>query len=135
MFDVRAFSDRYKVVRDECGDYQIKTRMKARRKSDLPMTVWACNDTHLAAYVPGMGLAKRIVGNFPQVEIVGDCTECAEIRFSVGLLDDLAGPLKLVKRRKLSEDSKKKALEGLAKAWASRTPSFGKAEPTQNRGV
>jgi len=116
MFDIKSkYGDRYKMVKDACLDYQIVTRMKARGGSDLPMSVWAFDDTHLDAYVPSMWHANRIATHHPDVEIVGDCAECAILRFPADILPKLAKALKLVRKRRMTGKALEKARNNLKK--------------------
>jgi hypothetical protein len=110
---LKRYADRYKVKRDECGDYNIQTRMRSRRAPDLPLNIWVYNDALLACWVPDMGKARRLQAKYSCVTIEGDCDEVVEIRFPEEDLHLLAKVLKVVRIHQRTEAQKKAAMKGL----------------------
>ena len=94
---LRRYEDRYRVSRGEDGVTYIQTRYQAR--DGMTFDVYAFSGTHLAACLPPLAGAS-LLNRMPDVFALHQDAEDAKVLlFPEERLDEVAGALKLRRRR------------------------------------
>jgi hypothetical protein len=97
-------SYRYQTVRH--GDGTLRLLIGHQPKGDFVYDVCACSESQLLAAVPpksGRSLLKRFPFDFRLSQVARDCVV---LEFHKAKLDELAGPLRIRKRRRASADTR-----------------------------
>jgi hypothetical protein len=110
---LKRYAHLYRVKRDECGDYNIQTRIRSKRAPELEFDIWLYSDTHLACWVPTMRRARTLQKKYPGVSIEGGCNEAVEICFPETELHNLAGALQAVRRRRQTPKQREASFRNL----------------------
>jgi hypothetical protein len=103
---LKRYADKYRVAKGEDGIWQIETTHAP--KNGLTFDVYDYSDTHLAVLLPPQA-AKYLLKSRPGIfTIHQDAGDGTVLLFEEEELHDLAEDLKLRKKRKLSEDHRRK---------------------------